>query len=562
MNSTLRNIVKITKITVTGPQLWTGLGLFITILALKFSGIWVSIQMITWNKDFYDALEQHNADAAITQLGVFAVLTALGVLLYLISDWLQKRLLILWREKLTSYVENAWLSNKAYWQLRPGFSQESVDNPDQRIANDSKLFVQHFISQTIDLITRIVELFSYVAVLWTISSFALNFTLGGIEFSIPRYMVWAAFIYVGIASFITHGLGRPIKGIVFQQERFEADFRHALIQVREGANEIAQDSGEKAEKTRLGSLFQNVKRNWMQLANAEFVLGLFSRPYHMTVLRIPTFLALPAYFAGSVTLGGLMQLASAFSRVTTTLSWFIFNYRKLAEFAAVTDRLAGLLSATETLKPHDSAVMDINHTRTENPSINIHDLSLSTPEGTTFNHVPSLSVAPGERVWIKGASGAGKSTLLSSLSGLWPFGKGRIEVPDVSIMALPQEVRMFPESLLHTLVYPDSPEQFCRNKIESLMETVGLSHYIPSLALSGSASYAGLSGGEKQRVALIRAILKQPQILLMDESTSALDEVTEQAMFELINKELPSTTILCVAHSAPMQLAPYKTLTL
>ena len=560
MSLTLNNIYKMTRLTVSGPKFWLGMGVFAIILLLKFSGIWVSVQMISWNKEFYDALEQKDVYKAIKQLGVFAILTATAVLLYLTGDWLQKWLLITWREKLTIYVENAWFSNKAYWQLRPGFSSITVDNPDQRIASDANLFVKHLISQTIELLTRVVALFSYVIVLWGLSAFSLEFNLFAIEVSIPRYMVWAAFIYVGISSFITHVVGRPIKKIVFQQEHYEANFRHALVQVREGAAEIAQDSGEQAEQKRLRMLFNAVKSNWIRLANAEFVLGLFSRYYFTTVLRIPTFLALPAYFVANVTLGGLMQLAAAFSSVTTTLSWFIFNYRDLAEFAAVADRLSGLLSAIDDLNCHDDPIKGVQHQfSSPTADIQVKDLSLSSPQGNVIINIDELSVKQGERVWIKGVSGVGKSTFLHALSGLWPYGKGQIHIPDVPIVVLPQVTRMFPQGLLDTLVYPDSPERYCRNQIEDIMIKVGLAHYIPNLSIKGSASFAGLSGGEKQRVALARAILKKPAILLMDESTSALDSENENRMFEIIRRELPMATIFCIAHTPPLQLSPYKT---
>lgn len=562
MPPVLNHILQITRIAVLGPQFWLGAFLFITILGFKFSGVWVSLEMIAWNKDFYDALEQRDAASALYQLGLFAVFTAIAVLLYLAGDWLQKRLLILWREKLTIHVENAWLNNKAYWYLRPGFSPDPVDNPDQRIANDCKLFVHHLITQTLDLITSIVELFSYVAVLWTLSSMALNFTLFGVEVVIPRYMVWMAFIYVGISSFFTHILGRPIKNILFQQERYEANFRHALVQIRDGAAEIAQDSGEKAEQRRLDGQFGDVKKNWLKLANAEFVLGLFTRPYFTTVLRIPTFLALPAYFAGNVTLGGMMQLASAFSSVTTTLSWFIFSYRHLAEFAAVAERLQGLLEASQQLKGYEGVSREIKRQKATNQQITVNNLVLTTPTGVECTRISDLSIAQGERVWVAGSSGAGKSTFMASLSGLWPFGKGCISMPDVTMVALPQVTRMFPEGLLHTLVYPDSPDDTSREKIGALLCRVGLKHCIPALDDHGSGSFSGLSGGEKQRIALVRAILKKPKILLLDESTSALDPSTEAAMFELIQEALPDTTIICVAHRPPNQLAPYTTVSL
>tara|TARA_E500000318_G_scaffold109098_1_gene121343 strand:+ start:12314 stop:14089 length:1776 start_codon:yes stop_codon:yes gene_type:complete len=562
MRIILIRIFTLTRLAVSGSGSWYGYLLYAVVLGFQFAGVWVSIQMIAWNKAFFDALEQKDAQAALIQIGQFALLIGAWAALHILGDWLRKRLFLFLRQRLTEHVQNAWLSNKAYWHLRPGFSGAPVDNPDQRIAEDCRLFIDRLLIETLDLISNIVAIVSYLGVLWSLASFPLEFSVAGMEVIIPRYMVWAAFIYVFLSSVITHLLGRPIKGLVFKRERREADFRRALIQLREGADEVAQASGEEAERARLQSKFAQIRENWFRLANAELVLSLFVRPYFQTVLRIPTFFALPAYFAGSVTLGGLMQLASAFSRVTNTLSWFIFSYRDLAEFAAVSERLDLLLKAARSPSPMPGAPRKVEYNRGHDEALSVRGVQLTTPLGLALSPVPDLSLQPGEALWVQGPSGVGKSTFLSALSGLWPYGGGEIILPHGTLLALPQTSRVFPEGLAHSAAYPHDPDKIGRPAIEAALVKVGLGHRLDALDRPDEESYAGLSAGERQRLALARVLITHPDILFLDEATSALDSKSEAEMFSLIRKECPNTMIVCAAHRPPNALGTFKTLTL
>ncbi len=562
MSVILTRIYRLTLIAVSGPKAWRGYCIYAIVLGFQFAGVWVSVRLIAWSKAFFDALENRDSDAALVELGNFGVLIAASVSFFLIGDWLRKRLFLCWRQRLTEHVEGAWLANKAYWRLRPGFTNTPVDNPDQRIAEDCRLFVNRLLIETLDLISNIVALGSYITVLWSISSFPLTFTAFDYDVYIPRYMVWTAFVYVAIASVITHVLGRPIKNLVFAQERREANFRHALIQLREGADEVAQSSGEEAERKRLARRFGEIRANWFRLINAELILGFFVRPYFSTVLRIPTFLALPAFFAGSLTLGGLMQLASAFSRVTTTLSWFIFSYRDLAEFAAVSERLDLLLKAAKAPEPIPGVARNITRRKSSDDALRVKGLALTTPQGKKLTPVPDFALAKGQRLWVKGRSGGGKSTFLAAVSGLWPYGEGEIETPAGQLLALPQSPRVFPEGLSHAAVYPCAPEEVGRAAIEEALRAVGLEHRIGALDLAGSEGFAGLSIGERQRLALARVLIIRPQILVLDEATSALDAAGEEGLLGLLRRELPQASIICAAHRPPTPLAPFTTLSL
>lgn len=347
-------MARLIRICVRGHDGRIGVLYLIAILILGFCGIAVSLRMIAWSAAFYDALQRVDGNEILKQIGVFAALTLTSAVLYLIGRCLQQVLQIRWRTALTDEVLSRWLRNQTHWKLRLG--GQGVDNPDQRIAEDCRLFAQLFITQGLGLVNELVAVVSYFSVLWSLSTFALSIRLFGASVEIPRYMVWAAPLYVLLASMLTHALGTPLRKLNLAQQKREADFRFSLGYVRKSSESIALQMGERTERRILDGLYAQIVANWKLLIKRELILGCFTRPYMQTVLRIPVFLALPAFIAGKLTLGGLMQTASAFSNVVTTLSWFIFSYRDLAELAATATRLGQFLAVCDQADSMESGI--------------------------------------------------------------------------------------------------------------------------------------------------------------------------------------------------------------
>lgn len=550
----LARIWRLSLVAVSGRAGWRGLLLYVVILGLSFVGVWFSLQLIAWNKAFYDALENMDGAEAARQIAIFFGLIAVSAGSYLAGQWLRLDLQMLWRRQLTERALDLWVDRRAYWHLRAGYTPYPVDNPDQRVAQDCDAFVKGLIHETLDLISSAVALFSYVALLWSLSSFALSFTLWGAEITIPRYIFWAAFLYVAICSGLTHLLGKRLKSRLFAQEKREADFRHALIQLRENADQIARAGAEGAERRRFAALFDAVRVNWRSLNNQTLVLGLFTRPYQQTILRIPTFVSTPAYFGGAVTLGGMMQLAGAFGQVTQTLSWFIFGYRDLSAFVAVTDRLDGLFRAAAGPAPMPDAPRALERRAAPDGLLRLEGVRLHAPSGGALDPVPDFIMRPGDRIWISGPSGQGKSTLLAAISGLWPYGRGRIAAPGGRWLFVPQGGYLSPEGLAASLTWPEDPAGTDRSALAAALARVGLSDRIAMLDVAGPLSTAGLSQGQAQRIAIARVLLARPDVLLLDEATSALDPAAEQEMLALLRRELPQAAVICVAHRPPEAL--------
>lgn len=523
--------------------------LLATVFALDLGTILTSLWMIKWTADFYNALEQRNISVAITQIGVFGLIVLVNTGLTLTGQYLQGMLHIRWRERLTEITINAWMSNKAYWHLNIGKEGPKPDNPDQRIAEDCEIFVKYTLAEGLGLITNIIALFSYVTVLWGLSAHVLNFHVFGFDITIARYMVWTAFIYVLLSSFTAHLFGRRLKATYVEQQKKEADFRFAMAHIRQNAGDIAIMNGEAREKKILTDRFSAVRENWFRLVARQVQLGLFTFPYRHSIFRISTFFGLPGYFAGALTLGGLMQLGQAFTQVTTNLSWFIFNYHKLAELVSAISRLSGFMQAAKAV----TGASEIHHISSKTQSLQLRNLILQTPDAQTLLKITKLEIGAGKTVWLHGHSGLGKTTLLRLVAGAWNFASGTIYRPDASMLVLPQKPYMPNTGLFDAACYPLPAQKLDQAQIIEALTEVGLEHPLETGCEAGRLS-STLSGGEMQRLALARAILIRPDWLFIDEATSALDKASEIELLDLLRRKLPDTTIVILAHRQPGNL--------
>ncbi len=552
----------LTRIAASGPGSVVTCSFMLCIICLELMSIWISLRFITWNAEFFGALETYDTKEALLQTGFYFTLTALSALRFLVSDYFRKFVLIRWRTRLTEHAIAQWLANQSYWYLREGLSPQSPENPDQRISEDCQLFVAGLLGQVLDLFTRFVAIFSYVAVLWSLTNFALKFSLFGIDVSVSHYLVWFAFTYVLISSVVTHLLGWKLKNLRFNQQRYEAEFRYSLVQLRDNASEVAIAGGESAEQQRFDLRFGNIVQNWRKLMRREFIIGLFRRPYFQTVLRIPLFLSLPAYLAKEVTFGGLMQLASAFSRVTTTLSWFIFSYKQLADFVATSQRLGGLLDSLEHRRHMPSVATKIKRETVAKQQLSIQNLVLFTPLGAALISIKRLNIQRHERVWLHAPSGAGKTTFMRAIAGLWPYGTGTISVPDGKLFFASQTPYINSDGIAEALAYPLDRQQFCASDFIKTLKTVGLQDKIPAMDKVACGVLEGLSNGEKQRFVFARILLAKPDWVFLDEPTTALDKSAESALFALLRTSLPEATIVCIAHHLPSGFDATRTIAL
>ncbi|HEX4826965.1 MAG TPA: ABC transporter ATP-binding protein/permease, partial [Xanthobacteraceae bacterium] len=503
-----------------------------------------------WNNRFYNALQERNWDAFISELGFFCILATIYIVLAVYQLYLNQWLQIRWRRWMTQQYLDRWLAGGNHYRMQ--LLGDAADNPDQRIAEDISMFIDRTLTISVGLLSAIVTLFSFVVILWTLSA-AAPLHLFGASFNIPGYLVWAALLYAAVGTTLTHLIGWPLISLNFRQQRFEADFRFNLVRVRENSEQIALLGGETAERERLLDRFGYVVGNFLLIMQRTKQLTFLTSGYTQISIVFPFIVISPAYFAGAVQLGGLMQTASAFTSVQKALSFFVEAYRSLAEWRAVIARLDGFNIAAERAQAAATATPAITVSAREGRDrVEIDDLLVRLPQGTALIAANDIAIAAGERVLLTGPSGAGKSTLLRAIAGTWPFGAGTIRVPKgAKLMALPQRPYFPIGTLAAAVTYPAEPGTFGADKLAEVITAVGL----PALAgrLTEEAHWNRmLSLGEQQRLGIARAILQAPDYLFLDEATASLDEAAEAALYRLLNTRLRRTTIVSIGHRSTL----------
>ena len=527
--------------------------LLLAVIGLNLGLVALNVVLSYWGREFFNALQERDAATywqlmlswRVTESGTmpgFAAIATVYVLVAVYQLYLRQALQIRWRAWVTQRQLSAWLADRAYYQVAlANGAGTGIDNPDQRIAEDIRLFVDDSLTLGLGLMRSVVTLFSFVIVLWSLSG---PLEVWGV--SIPGYMVWAALLYAVAGTWITHLIGRRLIGLNFAQQRAEADFRFSLMRLRENAEGVALHGGEAEEKAGLLARFGTLMGNWWQIMVATKQVTFFTSGYNQAAVVFPYIVAAPAYFAGRSQLGELTQTAGAFTEVQQALSWIVDNYRSLTEWRATVERLTGFSQALEAARWN--ATLGVHVARGPGDGLVLRDVTLALPDGRVLLEHGALNVAPGERVLVTGASGSGKSTLFRAIAGIWPYGSGEVALPEgARPLFLPQRPYLPLGTLRHALCYPGTVAQFGDAEVRAVLEDVGLGALAPRLD-EVDAWGQRLSGGEQQRVAVARALLLKPDWLFLDEATASLDGESEARLYGLLVERLPGTAMVSIAH--------------
>lgn len=529
---------------------WPGRILLAAVIAIELAIVAINVLLNQWYSRFYNALQERNWDSFVSELTYFAVIAAIFIVLAVYQLYLNQWLQIRWRAWMTRHYLGEWLHDANHYRMH--LTGETADNPDQRVTDDVRMFVEQTLSIGIGALSSTVTLGSFVVILWGLSA-AAPLHLFGQAYDIPGYLVWGALAYAIIGTVLTHLIGRPLIRLNFIQQRYEADFRFNLVRVRENAEQIALLHGEATERGQLLKRFALVVDNWIAIMIRTKKVTGFTASYSQAATVFPFILVAPAYFADKIQLGGMMQTASAFGSVQGALSFFVTAYRSLAEWRAVVGRLDGFEEAIARAAALPAEPGRIAHAAASDAAISFDDLRLQLPDGRPLVTATALRLPPGENTLIKGPSGAGKSTLFRAIGGIWPFGAGTIRIPAAAkIMILPQRPYFPVGSLKSAVAYPAEADAFDDATVRAVVAAVGL----PALAdrLDAEAHWnARLSLGEQQRLGLARAILAKPDYLLLDEATASLDEAAESTLYRLMAERLPATTIVSIGHRGTLK---------
>lgn len=516
------------------------------IIALTLGIVFMLVQLNTWNNSFYSALQNYDAEKISSELIHFSWLAAIYIILAVYSYYLQQTLILHWRRWLTTRFIDIWLQNKTYYNLQ--MFGKDTDNPDQRISEDVRQFVEMTLGFAIGILKSLCTFISFVFILYQLSG-PLSFSFMGKTWTIHGYMLWASLLYSVLGTYITHVVGRKLVKLNFIQQRYEADFRFSMIRLRESAESVAFYRGEAQEGRVFKNRFKLLLDNFWQLVNKQKQLVFLNSGYSQIAIIFPFVVAMNRYLSKEVSLGGLMQVASAFGRVQDSLSYFVDMYSSIAQWQAVVMRLTYFGRHMHEVSQQAEQFHVERFATSE--AVSVEQMQVNLPDDTVLLQDINFTLQPGRNVLIKGVSGSGKSTLLRALAGIWPFVTGKINLPKTEeLMFIPQKPYIPLGSLREALLYPGK-KPLSDEELLYLLDLCQIGYLRDKLDLVADWSHV-LSVGEQQRLAFVRAHIQEPKWLFLDEATSALDEDTEAAMYALLAERLTQTTLVSIGHRSTL----------
>jgi putative ATP-binding cassette transporter len=526
--------------------------LTIALLAIVLLTLAAQYGINRWHRAIFDALEQREPTTVYWLAAVFVPLAAANILLAVAAVWARMTTQRRWRAWLNDNVMDHWLANGRYYQLN--LVSGDHQNPEYRIAEDLRVATDSPVDFATGVVSAVLSALTFIVVLWNIGG-ALTVSASGTDLTIPGYLVIAAIVYAAIASVSIAWIGRSFVKVSEDKNQAEAVYRYALTRIRENGESIALLGGEAEERAGLAAHFRHVLSNWRRIAGQHMRTTFVSQGSNLVAAVIPILLTAPKFLDGSMSLGTVMQAASAFMIVQNAFGWLVDNYPRLADWSASARRIASLMVSLDALQNAENGqgVDRIRRGTVENAAIRLSNVNVTLDDGTGVVGDTEVRIMPGERVLFTGDSGSGKSTLIRAISGLWPWGGGVIEIGrGARLFLLPQKPYVPTGTLRRAVSYPAAAEDWTAEEVTAALEATNLGHLAERLDEEGNWEQT-LSGGEKQRLAFARLLLHRPDIVVLDEATSALDPNSQDALMGLICEELREATIVSVGHRPELE---------
>lgn len=522
--------------------------MLLTILSVNALIVYGLIALNSWNNKFFNALQSLNQEVFFRQALLFIPLLLGIVFLYNMNYYLMSRLALFWRQWLSNHFIGMWLHNNNFYRIMQ--VAEAPDNPDQRISEDLYSFTRDLLKLVVDLFREILSVVSFSVLLWNFSSYIDLSSYVGYQLMIPGLLFWLVIIYCLISTIVTVLIGRSLISLDYMQEKYEANFRYGLIRIRDKREEIALYNAADSEHLNLKEYFVQIRDNFTRIINRNVILDFWRNIYYYSDQAIPFLAMAPMYFIGKINLGTLMQVASAFGQFKRSLSTVITHFPQITSWIATARRLEQLRIAMASTKlAYKTNKVVLTHSNVD--VLECDELYLTRPDGSKLVDNFSMKLMLGEKLMIEGRSGVGKSTLIKAIAGLWPYGSGNITLPYGDILYLPQKPYMPVDNLRTAILYPGRSKTEDRVLI-SWLKRFDLAHLVSSLEIVQDWSMI-LSLGEQQRIAIIRALINQPQWLVMDEPNSALDEYWQEQVFVVLNEHLSASTWITISHDAKIK---------
>jgi putative ATP-binding cassette transporter len=521
------------------------------LLCMTIFLVGMDVVFTTWYNYFYDALQDYKRNAAYDLIWIFLFLAAVYIVVGVYRYYIQQFLALRWRRWMTEQFLDRWLEKRSYYYLE-NFS-ESTDNPDQRIQEDIGSMVLGSLSLFIGVVSACVTIVAFIFVLWALSG-TIDVSLGRFGvWHIPGYLVWVGIVYALFGTWVAFKIGYPLVSLNFEQQRREANFRFAAIDVRSHAENIALYRAEPNQNSILKSIFSGVLGNWYAIILRQKLLLWFTQSYNQVAVILPLAVVFPRYFTKVIKLGGLIQALNAFGRIQDALSFFVNSYVILAEWRSMMRRLLTFLNHMYDIEQSTKKCNHFVFFNENKNQITVKHVSINTPRNETLLTNVNVELEHGKSYIIKGDSGIGKSTFVRTVAGIWPFGSGEIGIPEnKKILFLPQRPYMPLGTLRDALLFPDRTMAVSDNELHDLLVACDLPELVNSL--HETAYWSGrLSPGELQRIAFVRILLQKPDWAFLDETTSSLDLRREKMLYELLRSELPGCSLVSVGHRPSLE---------
>jgi len=531
------------------PKAWLLTGALIAILFIQ---LFVQYRVNVWNRDVFNALEQKDSSAVLTQVLIYLPLLCASVITAVAGVYCRMTTQRLWRQWVTNHALDRWWSKGHYYHLN--LLKGEHENPEYRIGEDTRIATDAPIDFAFGITSAFLSAATFIVVLWVVGG-SLDVSLGDTELHIPGFLVIAALVYSILATGSMVLIGRQFVRLSEANNQREAEFRYALTRLRENGESIALLGGEKEERAELARTFGRLIESWRIILHQYMRTTFVSTSSGYIASVVPIFLCAPKYLAGTMSLGEVMQAVSAFGIVQTAFSWLVDNYPRFANWSASARRITSLLVSIDALEQAEKkgGIKLITRNEHDESALRLRGVSVTLDDGTDVIHETEVDIAPGEKVLIVGESGTGKSTLVRAIAGLWPWGEGEVILQRNSkLFMLPQKAYVPLGSLRRAATYPQDPKSVKDEEVRDALESVGLGHLVDRLD-EDDAWEQTLSGGEKQRLAFARLLIHSPDLIVMDEATSALDPGSQAQLLQLIDEKIPNSTVISVGHRPELE---------
>ena len=510
----------------------------------------VGVRSTIWNRDWLNAFQTYDAQMWKQQIVVFLLIGAANTFTSQLNSYIQSWIQIRWRRWMTARYVNYWLEGSTHYRMQ--LTGNETDNPDQRIAEDIGQFISYTWLYSFSFVQNIINLVTYAMMLYDLS-LTIPLMLGGKDWSFPGYFLVISVIWAAVETLITHLVGKPLARLQYDQQMYAANYRFALVRVRECSEQIALLRGEDVEHGRLMRIFGDVVVNEFRLMGRNLFFGIIQGILQYADAMGYTFLLGPSYFYyGAISgYGVFQQIATAFLNVVTCLKWFVTNYSTLAIFVAVIDRLYAFNNNyNRTIDIVENSKIKLEEG--DEDQIVIKHLDVELPTGKLQISANDVTIKHGEKVLIKGRTGAGKTTVFRVLSGIWPFGEGEVVLPKgKKVIVLPQKPYFPIGTLADAITYPEPSGTYSREDMVKALQLVGMADYASRLDEEGHWNMM-CSGGEQQRLAIARALLFKPDYMFFDEATASMDEPSEMELYTMLNEEAKDATIISIGHRSSL----------